>query len=203
MEKMSLPYEVWRAVVGYEGYYEVSNFGRLKSLSRVDYKGHVRKERILKPTKKKNGYLHLILSKNGVRKDFLVHRLVAEAFIPNPDNLLIVNHRDENKENNFVFVKEDGSVDFQKSNLEWCDYRYSTKYGTRTERAAKAMTNGKLSKPVYQYTLDGTFVREWPSLKEIYRQTGWYFANISACCRGERKSAYGYVWSYTKKAENF
>jgi hypothetical protein len=186
--------EIWRDIIGYEGLYQVSNWGRVKRLAG---KG-CRQERILRPVQIKNGYLHVNLYKNAEKKTCSVHRLIATAFIPNPQNLPIVNHKDEVKTNNFVFIKEDGSVDFNKSNLEWCDDGYSVRYGTRTERATKANTNGKCSKPVYQKTLDGKLMREWPSLMEVERQTGWDNSNISACCLGKRKSAYRFRWSYTK-----
>lgn len=197
MEKLSLPYEVWRAVKGYEGLYQVSNLGRVKSLERVDRLGRVKEERIMKLQKTRYGYLRVLLCKNGKAKRYSVHRLVAQAFLNNPDNLPVVNHKDEVKTNNFVFIQEDGSVDFNKSNLEWCDDEYSINYGTRTERMAKTK-----SKTVYQYTLDGTFVREWPSVQEVQRQTGWRASHLSECCRGKIRHAYGYVWSYTKKAES-
>lgn len=188
MKKMYLPYEVWKDIKDYEGLYQVSNWGRVKSLKRMDRLGRVVPEQILKPAKDKDGYLIIRLSKDGKPKTFKVHRLVSEAFIPNPDNLPIVNHRDEAKTNNHV------------ENLEWCDYKYSVDYGTRNERIAKANRNGKLSKLVYQYTIDGEFVREWPSINEIQRQTGWSFGNISACCCGYKgfKSAYGFRWSFSK-----
>ena len=173
--------EVWRAVVGYEGVYEVSNWGRVKSL-------WFGKERILKPHKNKNGYLTVLLSKNKKITRCYIHRLVAQAFIPNPQNLSEINHKNEQKELNFV------------ENLEWCDHRYNMRYGTRIERVAKAnagVYNTKCSKPVVQKTKDGEFVREWPSLAEINRQTGWSIANISQCCNGILKSSHGYRWSYS------
>lgn len=166
--------EIWKDIVDYEGLYQVSNFGRVKSL-------WFGQERIMKPYKNKKGYLQLILCKEGKQKHLYVHRLVAQAFIDNPDNLPEVNHRDENKENNRV------------ENLEWCNRLYNCTYGTARERITKAK-----SKTVYQYTLDGEFVREWSSTAEVQRQTGWKQGNISTCCIGKRlKSIYGFRWSYT------
>lgn len=173
--------EFWRQVVGYEGLYEVSNFGKVRSLDR--YVKHPRgdlrlKGRILKQQIDHNGYLFVSLSKNGKVKMFRIHRLVAQAFIPNPDNLPMVNHKDENPLNNQVF------------NLEWCTAKYNINYGTGIERMTE-----KRSKPVIQYSLDGTFVREWSSMAEAGRN-GFILANISACCQGKNKTHKGYKWEY-------
>lgn len=189
---MNIQYEIWRDVGGYEDYYQVTNFGRVKRLAG---KG-CRQERILKPQKRNDGYLQVCLFKKGKMKNFLVHRLVAQAFIPNPDNLPCVNHRDENPSNNFVFVREDGSIDFKQSNLEWCTQGYNLEYGTARERMAKALTNGKKSKRVAQKTKDGELVKIWPSTMEVQRQTGYDQGNIGKCCRGKQKSYKGYLWEY-------
>ena len=160
--------EYWKPVVGYEGLYMVSNWGRVKSIK-------FGKEKILKQSKdKKTGYLHVGLCKENILKHFLVHRLVAEAFIDNSDNLPQVNHKDENKTNNNV------------DNLEWCTNEYNINYGTRTER---------YSKPVLQYTLDGVFVREWKSIAEAGRN-GYQQICISKCCRGLNKQHKGFIWKY-------
>ena len=159
--------EYWKPVVGYEGLYMVSNFGRVKSF-------RFGKERIMKLVPNRCGYLCVNLYKNNIKKSYKVHRLVAEAFLPNPYNLTEVNHRDENKLNNNV------------DNLEWCTNEYNINYGTRTER---------YSKPVLQYTLDGEFVGEWPSARECGRN-GFNQGSVSACCRGELKTHKGYIWKY-------
>ena len=159
--------EYWKSVVGYEGLYMVSNWGRVKSIK-------FGKERILKPVTNSSGYLLVHLCKDGKVKSFTVHRLVAEAFIPNPYNLPQVNHRDENKLNNNV------------DNIEWCTNEYNINYGTRTER---------YSKPVLQYTLDGEFVREWPSARECGRN-GFNPRHVGDCCRSERKTHKGFIWRY-------
>lgn len=166
--------EYWKPVVGYEGHYQVSNFGRVKSIK-------FGKGRILKPTTNLYGYLFVKLCKDGKVKPFTVHRLVAEAFLPNPDNLPQVNHKDENKQNNIV------------SNLEWCSAQYNNTYDTRIERVAEKTTNGKCSKPVLQYTLEGNFIKEWKSVAEC-RRNG--FRHVDDVCRGERKSCGGYIWKY-------
>ena len=121
--------EEWRAIKGYENLYEVSNLGRVRSLERyVKSKTGTRivKERILKPVNVGSGYLGVGLYKEGKVRIIYVHRLVAQAFIPNPNNLPEVNHKDENKTNNRV------------ENLEWCTREYNMSHGTRSERAGKA-----------------------------------------------------------------
>ncbi len=162
--------EVWRNINNYE----VSTTGRVRN---------PRTGKIVNPRKDKYGYLVVGLYKDGVRKFCKVHRLVAQAFLPNPDGLPIVNHKDENKENNRV------------DNLEWCNDKYSINYGTRNEKVSKSMTNGKRSKTVYQYTLDGQLVKVWPSAMECGRE-GLSQGHISACCRGEEKAYKSFRWSY-------
>lgn len=135
--------------------------------------------RVLKPAKSTGGYLRVHLSKNNKHKWFRVHRLVAQAFIPNPLNLPCVNHKDEDKTNNNM------------ENLEWCTHEYNLNYGTRTERAAKTK-----SKPVLQLMKDGSLVRVWPSIIEVERQLHYNHTDIISCCRGRRHSVYGYKWCY-------
>ena len=133
----------------------------------------------------RRGYNKITLCKDGKEKNISIHRLVALAFIPNPDNLPIINHKDENPSNNMV------------GNLEWCSIKYNNTYGTRLERVSKKNLNRKdLSKPVKQFTKDGVFVKEYPSMKEVERQTGYDFSLISKCCKGRYKQAYGYIWRY-------
>lgn len=180
--------EIWKPVVGYEGLYEVSNWGRVKSLKRLvkSPRGYrTVSEKILKIWKNNKGYLYVVLCKNGIIKTCYVHRLVAEAFIDNPDNLPCVNHKDENPQNNVV------------SNLEFCDRKYNCNYGTRNKRISEKMTNGKLSKPVIQYTLDGNLIREWASVMECGRN-GFNQGAVSACCLGYLKFYKGYIWRYEK-----
>lgn len=114
--------EEWRPVVGYEGLYEVSSYGRVRSLDKYDSMNRFLRGRILRLFTDGLGYLRAQLYSNSKRKSFLVHRLVAEAFIPNPDNLPQVNHIDENPSNDNV------------DNLEWCDGKYNVNYGTRIDR---------------------------------------------------------------------
>ena len=171
--------EYWRPVVEYEGLYMVSNWGRVKSMNY----NHSGKEKILKPGKDKNGYLKVGLCKNGKVKTFYVHKLVAEAFLLNPNNLPCINHKDENKQNNSV------------NNLEWCSYSYNINFGTRNKRMAKKNTNGKRSKSVLQYDLEGNFVREWESTAECGRN-GFIQQAVVACCKGKRKKHKGFIFKY-------
>lgn len=167
--------EIWRDIKGYEGFYQVSNLGRVRN-SMTD--------KILKPVPN-HRYLRVTLCKNGVHKLFRIHRLVAQAFIPNPDNLPTVNHKDQDKTNNCV------------DNLEWSDMEYQINYGDRNNRVSQKQINDpNKSKPVVQYTLDMVFVAEYPSAREASRQTGVDYGNIKHCCNGKFKTAGGYIWKY-------
>ena len=125
------------------------------------------------------GYLRVMRN----RKSYLVHRLVAELFLPNPDNLPQVNHKSE--------VKTQNSV----GNLEWCDAKYNNSYGTRNERMSEAK-----SKPVLQFDKEDNFIKEWSSTQECGRN-GFHQGTVASCCRGERKTHKGYIWKYKKDLE--
>lgn len=178
--------EYWKPVVGYEGLYEVSSRGRVRSVDKVVSNSRgtfVRKGIILKQNRagKKRQYLTVALYKNGQLTRFLVHRIVAIAFIPNPLNLPCVNHKNEIGTDNFV------------ENLEWCDQKYNINYGTLLDRRAK-----QYSKPINQYTTTGVFVKQWCSLIDIQRTLGYSAGYISEACRGQARSKhpYGFVWRY-------
>lgn len=173
--------EEWKDIKGYEGLYQVSNYGRIKSLDRIDAKGNRRKSALRIQGITKCGYYTVRLCKNGKLKNYLVHRLVAEAFIPNPYNLPCVNHKDENKQNNNV------------DNLEWCTKEYNNNYGTKIERQIE-----KSSKTVFQYSLNGELINEFTSTQDVERKLGYCQPGISRCCNGKYKTAYGYKWSYNK-----
>ena len=172
----TLPEEVWKPIVGYVGLFEISSFGRVKSFRKKD--PYILKE----ITGGNNDYKTVQFQVNKIRKTFLIHRLVAQHFINNDDetNKIQVNHIDQNVENNYY------------KNLEWCTPKYNANYGDRNKKVSEKAHKKK----VLQFTLDGEFVREWDSLCEIERQTGFPRTNISACCRGKHKSAYGFVWKY-------
>lgn len=164
--------EQWKDIEGYENLYQISNEGRVKSLKWG-------KERILKNVKNSWGYLLVGLCKNGERIHKQVHRLVAEAFLENPQNLLEVNHKDEDKTNNHV------------ENLEWCSHLYNMSYGTRAQRSAE-----KLSKRVVQIdAVTREIVHKWDSVNECERN-GYNCGDISKCCLGLRKTHKGYIWKY-------
>lgn len=171
--------EIWRNVIEYENLYQVSNEGRVKSLN---YK-KTKKEKILKQYIDNCGYLFVTLSNKGKTKSFKIHRLVAETFIPNPQNLPCVNHKDEDKTNNKV------------ENLEWCTYEYNNNYGTRNKRISEKGLNKKNSKIVYQYTLDGKLIAIYHSTRECGRQ-GFDQPNVQRCCRHKQKTYKGYRWSF-------
>ena len=171
--------ETWKPIAGYEGLYEVSNLGRVKSLK-------YGKEKILKPGRTHKGYLHVNLCKDGKAKHSNVHRLVAEAFIPNPNNLQTINHKDENKLNNAA------------DNLEWMSLKDNCNYGTRNKRVAEAQINDpKKSNQVQMFDKQtGELLATFPSTHEAERITGIAHQSISKCCNGKKKSAGGYIWRY-------
>ena len=178
--------EEWRDISGYENLYMVSSYGRIKSLGNGC--SNASKEKILKPfidNREGKGYLRVTLCKNGKTKRFQIHRLVADAFIPNINNYEQINHKNELKDDNRV------------ENLEWCDQKYNNSFGTRIERIVKANTNHpNKSKSVLQYDLKGNFIKEWESTMEIDRQLGFAHTHISDCCYGRYKQSYGYKWEY-------
>ena len=176
--------EVWRPIKGFEGYYECSSFGNIRSIDRVivDVYGKPfhKKGRILKSRELNQGYLTVGLSKNNYVKNYLIHRLIAQTFLPNPQNYTEVNHKDENTSNNRV------------DNLEWCSPKYNANYGTRNKRVAE-----KQYKSVNQYTLDGVLIKIWESARVACKELGYKSrSNIQNCCKGRYKSAYGFIWKY-------
>ena len=180
--------EIWKDIEGYEGTYQVSNLGRVRSLDRVVsrvmptgkvFNSHKVPGRMLKNNMSNIGYYVVNLHKDGKGHTMQVHRLVAQAFIPNPKNLPEVNHKDEDKLDNRV------------DNLEWCDSAYNTNYGTSLQRKTEAT---RLA--VLQYDFDGNFIAEYPSSKEASEAAGVDRSLISKCCRGQRRTAGGFVWKY-------
>ena len=177
--------EVWIDIKGYEELYQISNMGRVRRKAKMvnvgikNVKKAFKQEMILKPLKLTKGYLGAVLyDKNSKGKTYKIHRLVATAFIPNPNNLPQVNHIDGNKENNNV------------NNLEWCNQKknmqHSYKIGLRRN----------IVKPINQYDKNGNFIKKWDSIMQAERYLKISNTNISACCLGKKKSAGGYIWKF-------
>ena len=165
--------EIWKPIKGYESLYEVSNLGNVKSLNWG-------RESLLKPYPRK-GYYCVCLCKNNICRKFSIHRLVAQAFIPNPNNLPLINHKDEDTTNNRV------------ENLEWCTNKYNLNYGSCQQRKSDT-----LSKPINQYSKDGVFIRQWKSAVEASKNLHIDRATIQMVCigRAHRHTAGGFIWRY-------
>lgn len=165
--------ETYKTIEGYPNY-EISNLGNVKS---KNYK-RSGKEQILKPTDKHNGgYTQVQLFNENGSKKFSVHRLVAEAFLPNPNGYTDVNHKDENPSNNRV------------SNLEWCSHLYNLNYGTIKDKMRESH-----KRKVVQMSMNEEVIRVFDSVKEA--QDTLKISNISSCCRGKYNSAGGFKWKY-------
>lgn len=192
--------EQWRTAIYdgivYEGLYKVSNLGRILSLN---YR-NTGKADLMTPVEIENGYFQVGLWKNGEYKMCYVHRLVAQTFLPNPEGKPEVNHKiegDEGKKINMVIFNTDGSINKERTTIEWATYEENNNYATRNERISKAMTNGKLSKRVLQLSLSGELIREWESTRECGRN-GFCFSAVAACCRGKLKSHKGFRFMYAE-----
>lgn len=194
--------EIWKDIKGYEGLYQVSSEGRVRSLNY--HRMGITK--LMKPEIINAGYYRVGLSKNGVTKRFFLHRLVAEAFIPNPNNLPIVNHKDRNP------------LNCNSNNLEWCDTPYNLSYDSAYERRVatrrsnnnyliseetrKKLRDAKLGKHTAismkcsQYTKDGQYIDTYPSMRDASLKTGVCHSSITQVCKGERKTAGGFKWRY-------
>lgn len=176
------PKEEWKDIPGYEGKYQVSTLGRVKGLDYIVYeksgKCRLHKGRLLKTYKISGGYHCLKLQVDNVCKHFLVHRLVAMVFIPNPNKYNTVNHKDENVDNNSV------------ENLEWMSLCQNNRYGNHDANMQRT-----LSKPIKQYTVNGEFVKEYKSVASV-RQYGFNPAGVSKAAKGNINTHKGYIWRY-------
>lgn len=198
--------EIWKDVKGYEGLYQVSNLGKVKSLSRKIKEKNNRlrmiNEKILKQAIDKNGYCKVTLSKNKERLIFSVHRLVATMFIPNKNNYPCVNHIDSNRQNNNV------------SNLEWCTHKENTQWAIKTGRFENArvvqrertiknklgknhiFANKATKRKVGQYSLDGKLIAIYESMTKASLETGIKVQSISYVCNNKSKTGGGYKWKF-------
>jgi len=167
--------EIWRDVIGYEGLYQVSNLGNVKSLN---YR-YQKTERIIKPRDAGRGYYKVMLYKDCKHEERLVHRLVAQAFVPNPENKHHVHHLDGIRNNN------------RADNLQWVT---GSEHGIIDGRGDRL----NMRRPVCQFDLKGNLIAEFPSAWEAQRQTGIWQQNISHCCLGKYhlKTAGGFVWKF-------
>lgn len=168
--------EIWKDIPEYEGLYQASNLGRIKTLhpGKNKIKNNIKNFR-----KCHDGYLRVNLYKNGQIKSPFVHKIIALTFIPNPNNYLCVNHKDENKTNNNV------------KNLEWCSKKYNNIYSITSRR--KHIGN------ILQYDKNNNFIKKWESVSEASNELNIYRNAIVRCCNNTQKTAGGYVWRYAKK----
>lgn len=183
--------EVWKDIEGYEGAYRVSNLGHILSVRFGPKSNSVPVNpvsKIMRQSRSSSGYLHVQLYKNGKSSTKLVHILVAQAFIPNPENKPEVNHIDGNKNNNRV------------DNLEWStkseNQRHAINIGLRqaSPNIGKIGELSKSSKPVLQYDLQGNFVKKWSSYADAARYYGCSYTSIGNCAHGRHKTCQGYMW---------
>lgn len=193
--------EIWKDIyyyneptnewVDYRGLYQVSNFGRVRSLDRIGSNGRgimVYKGKCLKASKDGKGYLYVQLHKDGIPKNHRISRLVYFTFNYGADTKLQVNHIDEDKSNNRL---DNFNLMTCKENCNW---------GTRSERIIKKIINHKsMSISVLQFDKNGNFIKEWISTQEIGRILKLHQSNIWKCCHGERKTCGGFIWKYKEK----
>lgn len=188
--------EIWKDITGYEGLYQVSNYGNVRALDRyvknkLEDRCRLLKGKPMALNDNGKGYKFVGLSKNNKRKNYYVHKLVANAFIDNPNNYTEINHKDYNKSNN------------NSSNLEWCSRSFNVKdtYTKGVRIAPKSMLGrrGKehpLSKKAKQYDLNGNFIKEYESAKLGSEATNICYMSIKKCRAGKQKTAGGYIWTY-------
>ena len=179
--------KIWKPIKNYEDYYEINNYGVVRRI-KYDNIGNLYQHQLpnyIKPRYDKDGYMRYDLSLNNKVKRYMAHRLVADVFIPNPNNLPCVNHKDGNKKNNYV------------DNLEWCSVRHNNIHALKT--GLRNMKNNKLSKPVEQYDLNNNLMMVFKSANDASRILNISQGHISECCRGEIKNYKGYIWKYKVK----
>lgn len=186
--------EIWKDIIGYEKEYQISNYGRIKAKQKTDRFGRVYNERLIKPHKQHKGnnqYINVVLSKNGNKNGYYIHRLVMKHFSNNYDEKLQVNHKDGNKENNRI------------DNLEMVTISENLKHsyrvlGRKKIKALKGIAGyaNKTSKPVIQYDMNGNIVNKYGSANQASIITKIDYSTIKQVCRGVGKTAGGYIWRY-------
>ena len=182
--------EIWKDIPDYEGLYQVSNYGNVRRLKKWVGNQHINQYIDCAPKQinaytDSKGYKRVCLTFHNRSKHIRVHRLVAQAFIDNPNNLPEVNHKDENKFNNNV------------NNLEWCTHRYNNLYGTRVQRIRESnILSGKHRKSVVQCDMDGNIIKVWDSVTQVSETLKICISHISNCCHNKRKSAGGFMWKF-------
>ena len=176
--------EVWKPIEGFEGKYEVSNLGNIKSLPRDYFYGKVKEETYLRLYKEYDGYLRVTLFKNGIRHRYHVHRLVAKTFVENPLNKPFVNHLNEIKDDN------------RAENLEWCTSKENSNWG-----ACRNKISEKVSKPIKQYDALGKFIRDWKSITQASNSLGISISSLSECLHGRTNTSKGYKWRFANEVD--
>lgn len=181
--------EIWKPINGYEGLYEVSNMGRVKSLPKTveQYYGYkITNERMLKQSPDRKGYMMAWLYKNKKRKTMKVYRLVANAFIPNPESKPQIDHI------NAI------NTDNRACNLRWCTGKenFHNPISYRRNSESKFGRKNHNAKSVVQLSLDGIPIRIWDCINDVKRELGFHHSHISQCCSGKRNVAYGFIWKY-------
>ena len=181
--------ENWRDIEGYEGRYQVSDIGNVKSLNYKN-RGYAK---VLSPKISNRGRMWVQLKCGGKIKNALIHRLVASAFIPNENNEPLVNHKDENPLNN------------RADNLEWCSASYNTKYSIDRHPERKRRVSNRIrpkgvpykhKDPIVQFSKDGKEINRFPNIAYVCAMNDWKTSSVLQCCNGERRTAYGYIWRF-------
>lgn len=189
--------EIWKDIEGFEGKYQVSNLGNVKSLN-YGNRGY---EQILIPKINNKGYKWVELPNGHNKRCLLIHRLVALAFLKNPNNYPIINHKDENPQNNHV------------DNLEWCTVSYNNKYSIKRHPERFVLRKNREKRDYYkvktkyfnvhinQFSKDGEFIKQWFNFAELKHIKNYNNTSIKECCEGKRKTAYGYKWEFANKEQ--
>jgi len=187
---------VFKDIPNYEGLYQMNNISEVLN---------VKRNRIVKQKINDGKYYQFKLSKDNKRQFFYAHKMLGILFLPNPDNLPQINHKGENKLENIVYINDDGTIDYSKTTIEWCDAKYNCNYGTRNNRIREKLLNNRFkSREVVKFNMDKEYITNFPSAAEATRQTGISSSNIRKCCLLQQKFAGNkeekFKWSYKHKS---